>query len=374
MHAKRLSTSTDLKYDDAEYVASYYIGTPPTQVKAFVDTGSDTIWTMVGVDPPLFNPSNSTAYQTLACKDESCQLLGPSKTCTEGNEPCSYKITYGYGDDGTTSGVFSRDKFSFDGIEDVGYLNFGCNNEESGFGKLSGCLALNRGELSFISQLGIKKFSHCWESNGSAIMYFGAKIYPNDLTPFLEGTIQPFYYIQVDGISIDEEQVPLPQGVFDVTQSEGGFIVDCGTSYTMLRKEAYEPFLSMMRRHVHKPEVKGPESYLELCYNIDEDLGSMPEVTFRFARGVKVKLTKEATFMEFVTVRCLVILRSPYTLSVFGNYQMQNYWVGYDLESKGISFTYQQQCLPIPRSTDIFSTAGASISPSLMVLIFIVFW
>ncbi|KAK7245721.1 hypothetical protein RIF29_40570 [Crotalaria pallida] len=346
--------------DTTEYIAAYYIGTPPTRVYAFVDTASEIIWTK-GL--PLLNPSNSTTYQTLPCGSKSCLQLGGAKTCRGENQPCTYQMTRA--DNSISLGVFSSDEFAFDGssnrnVINVGKLVFGYINISTSSNlairKENGTLALNRGQLSFISQLGINKFSHCWDmqTNGSKnnngfknVMYFGenkAKIYPEDLTPLLLGKL-PNYYVQVDGITINEIEVPIPRGSFNIVGSRGGFIVDCGTTFTMLKKEAYEPFLSMIRENLGKPIIPGPIPELELCYNgTIKDLDSVPEVTFRFSRGVKVKLMKEVTFMQFQKgLWCLAILRSPNTISMLGSFQMRNYWVGYDLQANGVSFTYQQR-------------------------------
>ncbi|KAK7245708.1 hypothetical protein RIF29_40557 [Crotalaria pallida] len=375
LHAKRLSmlarvratsqtnppdASTNLIHDKGtEYIASYYIGTPPTRVYAFVDTASEIIWTK-GL--PILNPSNSTTFQTLPCGSKSCQQLGGDKICRYGDQPCIYQITYD--NNSTSAGVFSSDEFALDGssnqsVINVGKLVFGYNNISNTNLELTnenGTLALNRGQHSFISQLGIKKFSHCWDmqtngskNNGSkSVMYFGenkAKIYLEDLTPLLEGKLQN-YYVQVDGITINENEVPIPKGAFNIAGSRGGFIVDCGTTFTMLKNEAYEPFLNMLRENLNKPIIPGPIPELDLCYKgTIKDLDSVPEVTFRFSRGVKVKLLKEVTFMEFQKgLWCLAIVRSPNNVSMLGNFQMSNYWVGYDLEANGVSFTYQQSC------------------------------
>ena len=71
----------------------------------------------------------------------------------------------------------------------------------------------------------------------------------------------------------------------------------------------------------------------------------MPLVTFHFARGVDVQLAKERTFVNIMGEDwCLAIAKSFVgKLSLFGNFQMANLNVVYDLEKNGVSFT-QADC------------------------------
>lgn len=117
--------SSELFPDELEYIASYYIGTPPIKVHAFIDSGSDVIWTK-GI--PYFDPSKSFSYTNLSCLNVSCRYLGPDRrTCLDPNQPCTYEFVYA--DFSTNSGVLASDKFTFEApdksLVDVGFLEFG---------------------------------------------------------------------------------------------------------------------------------------------------------------------------------------------------------------------------------------------------------
>ena len=209
--------------------------------------------------------------------------------------------------------MFSNDNFSI-GPRDpeerlkLGPLNFGVSNASSGFskGKQGGCLALNRGPLSLISQLGIKRFSHCLvpnekESGRGSTLSFGssAVVRSENLTPF-EQIASPDlknYYVNLQGISIGNTRVPIPQGTFNITPSgDGGFVVDCGTPYTILTKKAYDPFLALMGRFLPKHIKLYRRSKLDCFKGTQKDLDGVPSVTFHLAPRVDVQLTKERTF------------------------------------------------------------------------------
>lgn len=347
----RLTDSPDISSklvpDNLEYIMSYYIGTPPILVYAFADSGSDLIWTK-GL--PYFDPSKSFSYTNISCESATCNELGSDrKTCLTYEPSCTFELTYA--DNSTTSGVLATDKFTFEASDgtgslvDVGFLYFGYSFSSSSHfqGLQNGCMGLNQEKFSLINQLGMKRFSHCMTIPDDQVtesrMYFGSRaVISGDMTQILKDK-NWHYYVTLEGISTGDQRVPIPEGIFNVTGSDdGGVVIDSGTAYTMLRKEGFEPFLMMIVQNVHFPLIKGP-SYFELCFQCTyEDLQSLPYVTFHLS-GADVRLMKETTFVELENgIWCLAILRSDDDLSVIGNIQMRNLWVGYDLEKQVISF------------------------------------
>ena len=333
--------------DIAEYIVSYYIGTPPTKVYSFIDTGSNIIWTK-GV--PYFDPTQSFSYTNLTCGSDSCTYLGPNKGCQPSGDRCNYRLRC---DDGSMSlGILARDKFTFETpvgvLVDVGFLAFGYSFLTSPHftGKENGCLGLNRQKLSFVDQLGIKKFSHCMvipDKIGlrSSTMYFGSRPgVSGEPTQILKNPFQD-YYVNLEGIRIGDQKVLLPPGVFNLTAKfDGGVIIDSGSSHTWLRKEAFEPFLRMMLQKVRFPLEKPPSEEFELCFKgKNDDLHSILPATFHFM-GVDLRLIPETTFQEVKgELFCLVILRNPNNnVTSIGNFQMRDFWVEYDIENQVISF------------------------------------
>ncbi|XP_057746425.1 aspartic proteinase nepenthesin-1-like [Arachis stenosperma] len=329
--------STKVTYDpDSDlYIASYSIGTPPQNVLAFVDTASDVIWTN---SKTAFKSASSTTYAVLPCDDKRfCQKLN-QRTCKIGkNQNCNYTIKYF--DQASTSGVISEDKFSFDAKVDVGILKFGysTNTSPDFEGKdINGCLALSRiTPFSFISQLGIQKFSHCFvkTSSKSTTMYFGSKavIPAKDSIPLVD---PKYYYVKLNGISVGNKRVNVSQ--------PGKIYVDTAATYSRLKKAVYDPFLKFIREEVVKPAAKSPHDFLEFCFKATKaEVDNLPKVTFQFADNkVNVSFVNGVTYLEFDGgVWCLAIIRSTDNESLLGNFQLANLNVGYDIAGKQISFT-----------------------------------
>ncbi|KAE9599008.1 putative nepenthesin [Lupinus albus] len=338
--------SSEAVLDNLEYIASYSIGTPPTKVNAFIDTGFDIIWTMGN---PTFDPSKSSTYKKLSCVSKYCLGLGDLRTCPSyESEPCTYDMTY---DDGSRSfGVLGEDKFMFDDsydpgkTVDAGYLHFGINNESSpNFkGNQHGALALDRGLYSLLGQLGITKFSHCFVrpdtiEGSRSRMYFGsnAKILYSFLVPLVQIQSEPLYFVEINVIRVGMTEIEYPSYAFD-----GGVVIDTGISNSMLTTAVYDPFVSELRNQIKLPVVKGPLDQLELCFQAtDDEISQTPEVVLYFSMST-VYLSSDVVFEEYSQgIWCLAILRSSSLRSMIGNIQMRNLLVGYDLQENGISFS-----------------------------------
>lgn len=331
---------------NGEYIATFYVGTPPTKVFALIDTASEVSWVRCSQIYPIFNPEKSSSYSHFPCDSLSCDALGAGRRICQGNEPCSYRLEYT--DGSITRGTLSHDKFAFGDtaaqLVDIGYLDFGCSNYSSSqfVGQQTGALGLNHQTMSFVSQLGIKKFSYCMvspDNESGGVMYFGSQaVISGGQTPFLDAK-DDAYYVNVTGISIGDQNVPLPDGIFDLTSDgEGGFIIDSGATYTMLRPEAFDALVKALGENIHLPQRR--YRWFELCFvGSFEDLESAgPDITFNFD-GAVVMLLKQTSYIEVEKgVWCLAMIRSGGKLSTLGNIQQRHYFVGFDLEEQVVSF------------------------------------
>ncbi|ONI28413.1 hypothetical protein PRUPE_1G141200 [Prunus persica] len=320
-HIHSLTTSSPSSRQEYD-ISSRLAGTPPTQIQSFMDTGSDVIWIKCLQSSNVFNPAESSSCSYYSCDSLSCNDLGASgNTCggRDFREPCYYIGEYV--DGSTTRGTISHDKFAFEGSErelvDVGHLDFGCSYYSS---------------WEFVgNQTNRKtKFSYCMvlpdnEESVSRI-YFGSEKQSSHTawccqTPF-DQEEKAYYYVTLNEISI------------------GGFVFDSGTTYTMLRSEAYDVFVTALHKAIRLLQRRDPMEWFEKCFEGSfQDLDSAgPDVTF-FFYGVQVMLTKQTTYIEVEQVLwCLAIIRSNEKLSTFGNIQQRNYFVGYDVEQGVVSF------------------------------------
>ncbi|CAN1176514.1 Aspartic proteinase CDR1 [Linum perenne] len=74
-----LSAQSQVTPDNGEYLMNISLGTPPVQILAIADTGSDNICTQCKPctncfvqNAPLFNPASSSTYKTVSCSSKVC--------------------------------------------------------------------------------------------------------------------------------------------------------------------------------------------------------------------------------------------------------------------------------------------------------------
>ncbi|XXG43950.1 hypothetical protein AAC387_Pa01g3867 [Persea americana] len=232
---------------------SISLGTPPLEILAGADTGSDLIWTQClpcesccEQVAPLFDPSKSSTYRNLSCNSSMCGEvlnLGCSR-----NRTCKYHIFYG--DRSYSTGVLSAETLVMNssGRGSVNFPNntFGCGYDNGGFDNLTtGVVALGRGHLSLISQLGPSignKFAYClvpYEQNKSSRMDFGdnAVVSGNGTvyTPLIP-TVDPYYSVTLEKISVGHKNITLPCPDED-GENGNTVIIDSGTTLTYLPTE-----------------------------------------------------------------------------------------------------------------------------------------
>ncbi|KAF8403689.1 hypothetical protein HHK36_011793 [Tetracentron sinense] len=337
------------------YVLSYYIGTPATETFAIVDTASDLIWLQClpcvecykQIDP-IFDPTKSSSYRKIQCSEPECHAI-PTTNCKTDKEDCLYGLVYQ--DTSSSQGVLSSETMIFGNTPSGNYtllnIAFGCghNNSETGDeNNAPGVVGLNNQSLSLLSQVGMNHFSYCLvpleEGNIDSPIKFGqAAEIIGDKTPILEGGEKHFYYLGLQGISVEDERLPIPAGTFNVTaDGSGGFIVDSGTSYTLLNSNVHAMLIKEMVNNTNLPRVDDATELFELCYDCSSDeIELAASITFHFT-GVDLVLSTMNKWTDNGDgLYCLAIL--PTTgLSILGLHQQQNINIGFDVEKNVVSF------------------------------------
>ena len=356
-----------------EYSMQMGIGSPvPLNLHFMLDTGSDLIWTqcqpctanscLPQVDP-LYDPSQSLSYNNVSCSSNFCSAFnvsGQYGAACDFQENCYYKYGYG-GGSSSTSGVLGAETFSL-GRTCIGHLAFGCDRVQDGyFFNLSGVVGLGRGPLSLVSQIGSSIdhiFSYCLGSMfntsqisplflGPSPTFAGAGVY--SATPLIQNNlqnnlVQSLYYLGLDGISVAGKLVPIPEGTFEIrTNGTGGLIIDSGTTFTSLQEPGYTPFLDAVRSSIAAQPVLNASATVgfDLCYVYTPAL-LFPNITFHFAGGADYVIPPQNSFIsdqQFTDgLACLTIQNSSFPLSIFGNFQQQNFHIVYDLGGNELSF------------------------------------
>jgi len=341
---------------NGEFLMKMEIGTPALSYSAILDTGSDLTWTQCKPctdcykqSTPIFDPSRSSTYGTVTCKSSMCQAL-PAFSCTSAK--CEYLYTYG--DYSSTQGILSYETFTLSS-QSLPHVAFGCgqDNEGNGFSQGGGLVGFGRGPLSFISQLGPSvgnKFSYCLVSvndspSKSSPLFLGQTASLNaktvSSTPILLSNSQPtFYYISLEGISVGGKLLKIPARTFDLkSDGTGGLIIDSGTTVTYLEQAGYDLVKKALISLINLPQADGSSIGLDLCYQKQSGSSTpnFPTITFHF-KGANYDLLKENyIYVDSSGVICLAMLPSN-GMSIFGNFQQQNYHILYDNGRNMLSF------------------------------------
>ncbi|KAI3950680.1 hypothetical protein MKW92_051780 [Papaver armeniacum] len=134
------------------------------------------------------------------------------------------------------------------------------------------------------------------------------------------------YYVLLEGISVGQRGLHIPDGTFDITaDGVGGVIIDTGTEYTYLHLVAHVFLIAEL------------EAQIKLDYVPPTGMFSMPDITFHFS-GMNFDLNKWNVWEEVGDSKiCLTLLQADDGLTVIGAHHLQNVNVGYDLRNKVIS-------------------------------------
>ncbi|KOM49247.1 hypothetical protein LR48_Vigan08g007400 [Vigna angularis] len=350
-HFNQNTPRANLTQNDAEYLLSYSVGTPPFHVYGIADTGSDIIWLQCkpckpcyNQTSPMFDPSKSSTYRTLPYSSTTCKLV---QDTTKDGDNCEYTISYG--DGSQSQGDLSEEILTLDSTNGSSIqfprtvIGCGRRNTVSYEGMGSGVVGLGRGPVSLISQLGSSirgKFSYCLAStsNTSSRLNFGDAALVSGKgtvsTPiFSRGAV--FYYLSLEAFSVGNKRIEFGSSSSE-SDGEGNIIIDSGTTLTLLPDDVYSKLESVVAHEVKLKRVKDPSNQLSLCFESSFHDLKAPVIMAHF-RGADVKLNAVNTFVEMEErVVCLAFMSSK--LTIFGNLAQINLLVGYDLEKKRVSF------------------------------------
>ncbi|XP_039119048.1 LOW QUALITY PROTEIN: aspartyl protease family protein At5g10770-like, partial [Dioscorea cayenensis subsp. rotundata] len=325
-------------------------GTPEQELTVIFDTGSDVTWiqcqpcltSCYSQQEPLFAPAQSTTFSSVSCSDPACSQLN-SPDCS--NNTCVYTVTYG--DKSYTNGFYSEDTLTLSPTDTLTSFFFGCGvNNSDGFGKVAGLLGLGRGPASLISQSNTKYnsfFSYCLPSTSSSTGYltFGGEAPTNlNSTQMLTNSSMPsFYFLGLQGISVDGTQLDIPPTVF----SNVGTIIDSGTVISRLPPEAYSSLRDAFRQKMSNYSEAQATNLLDTCYDLSSyDTVEIPTVSLEFEDGMALDL--DASQILFLvngpSQACLGFAgnKDASDVGIIGNTQQRKFSVVYDVPNQVIGF------------------------------------
>ncbi|CAI8587444.1 unnamed protein product [Vicia faba] len=346
-------------YAVGEYFVEVEVGTPGQSFWLVADTGTK--------DDPndpcngIFCPHRSRTFLKLPCSSKICtqDLSGVFSLsyCPNNSDPCLFDISYADGSSAT--GFFGIDTLSLNLTNGrkgkLENLTIGCTesvlngitfNENTG-----GILGLGFAKGSFVDKASLKyntKFSYCLvdhlsHRNVSSYLTFGnpkVKLLAEKKTTELF-LYQPFYGVNVTGISIGREMLNIPPSVWDF-EAQGGMIIDSGTTLAALVLDAYEPVVEALTKSLsHLKKVDKSLADLDFCFDSEGfEASSVPSLVFHFGGGVTFAPPVRSYIIDFgPNVKCLGFVPINGTgVSVIGNIMQQSHLWQIDVYQNTVSF------------------------------------
>ncbi|KAL1348423.1 hypothetical protein HN51_024405 [Arachis hypogaea] len=354
------------------------VGTPPQNVTMVLDTGSELSWlhcNPVNNDTfNFFNSSLSSSYVPTPCNSSICktrtQDLPIPVSCDSTTKKLCHVIV-SYADSTSNEGTLAADTFSIGATPQPNTL-FGCM--ESGYttnpnedSKSTGLLGMNQGSLSFVTQLGLPKFSYCISigEGSSGVLLFGATtafpwLGPLQYTPLVKTTTSlPYfdrvaYTVQLEGIKVSDKLLQLPKSVFVPDHTGAGqTMVDSGTQFTFLLGSVYtalkNEFLNQTKGKSMLKVVEDPnfvfQGAMDLCYSVVGGGGGVaaevPAVTMVFS-GAEMRVSGERLLYKVnESMYCFTFGNSDMLgieAYVIGHHHQQNVWMEFDLVNARVGF------------------------------------
>ncbi|GFQ03318.1 aspartic proteinase nepenthesin-2 [Phtheirospermum japonicum] len=359
------------------YIVKIGIGTfkskpPYKEYYLDMDTGSDLVWLQCEGCTKCFKQT-----PTPFPKDKSSSF----HPILRQNKRMLYEYKYEDGDN--THGMLARETFYLrtkkGELVKMENIQFGCgldNKMEYGKyknNKIAGIMGLGWDDTSFVKQLGPKtkgRFSYCLpvlisRKTPSTYLRFGDDIPHNrniKSTPLYRRNNECFYYVEMQGISINKVRLNISQRVFAFKNngSVSGCIIDTGTSYSRIITPAFQILKLELEKYFSR--LKGLKKIksdlgLELCYDRSraEGFKNLPNITFHLQGSNADLVMKAEAVFEIVRGRrrggfreyiCLAMVRND-EVSIIGTHQQTNQRIIHDLKTKQLVF-YPENCSKKP--------------------------
>ncbi|KAM7264601.1 hypothetical protein ACFE04_002284 [Oxalis oulophora] len=357
------------------------VGTPPQNVTMVIDTGSELSWLNCNnktLNSTYFDPTRSSSYNSINCSSPICTNQTrdfPMPASCDPNNLCHVTLTYA--DFTSSEGNLANDTFRV-GSSDISGLVFGCmdvvsstNPDEDS--KNTGLMGMNRGSLSFISQMGFPKFSYCISgSDFSGLLLLGdsanfTATLPLNYTPLIQiSTPLPYfdrvaYTVNLQGIKVNGKSLPIPESILVPDHTGAGqTMVDSGTQFSFLLGPVYT---ALRNEFVNQTNgvitVLDDDNFvfqgaMDLCFKLPRNqlvLPKLPSVSLVFSgaemtvSGHQLLYKVPGQVMGNDSVYCFTFGNSDLLgveAYVIGHHHQQNVWMEFDLERSRIGLANVQ--------------------------------
>ncbi len=398
-HTTPSTTTTSIfSHSYGAYSISLSFGTPPQTLPFLLDTGSDFTWFPCthhyrcnncsfsnSTTITSFIPKLSSSSKILGCLNPKCSWIHRSNSNNCTNQICPpYLIFYG---SGNTGGLALSETLNFSNRTVRDFL-VGCSVFSSY--QPAGIVGFGRGPSSLPTQLGLNKFSYCLLSHrfddtnkhSSLVLYNDSEktqgLLNLSYTNFVKNPklaekpeFSVYYYVALRQISVGGRHVKVPYKYLNPQPNgSGGTVVDSGTTFTFMSRGVFELVAAEFRRQVKHERAVGVEALTGLrpCFNVskkqnmEKEMVSFPELRFHFKGGAEMVLPLENILAMAGEgdgeeggsdgAVCLTLVTDGVAgekqvaggpAIILGNFQMQNFYVEYDLRNERFGFR-QQSC------------------------------
>ncbi|GAB2212346.1 hypothetical protein Droror1_Dr00020306 [Drosera rotundifolia] len=345
------------------------VGTPPQPVSMVLDTGSELSWLRCKgtTNNNIFDPARSTSYSPVPCSSSTCKVqtrdLNVPASCDAKNL-CHAMVSYA--DGSSMEGSLALETFHI-GRSAIPGVGFGCMDSGSSGtaeedAKTTGLLGMNRGSLSFVTQMGYPKFSYCISGDDSSGVLLlgevntGAWLKPLSYTPLVKvADPLPYfdrvaYSVHFQGIKVGDKLLSLQKSLLEPDHTGAGqTMVDSGTQfsfllgpvYTALRDE-FKAQASKVLRPLLDPNYTFQDT-MDLCFLVplgQRTLPALPSVTLMF-EGAEMTVSAERLLYRVPggnrgsnAIHCFTFGNSDLLgieAYVIGNHHQQDMWMEFDL-------------------------------------------
>ncbi|XP_047327702.1 aspartic proteinase PCS1-like [Impatiens glandulifera] len=353
------------------------VGTPPQSVTMVLDTGSELSWLHCKKTPGTpnsFDPTHSSSYSPIPCYSPTCRIRTRDFTVPvscDARKLCHAVLSYA--DGSSAEGNLAGDTFRYgESTSSVlpgmifGCMDSGWSSNPDEDSRTTGLIGMNRGSLSFVSQMGFSKFSYCISgSDSSGVLVFGeAKLpwlRPLNYTPLVKISLPlPYfdrvaYTVELEGIKVSGKILSLPKSIFVPDHTGAGqTMVDSGTQFSFLLGPVYAALkkeFSEQVRGILRPlgEVDFVfQGAMDVCYRVEMSRNVLPElpaVTLIF-RGAEMVVAAERLMYRVPGmvrgndwVYCMTFGNSDLIgmeAYVIGHHHQQNMWMEFDIANSRV--------------------------------------
>ncbi|KAF7852292.1 hypothetical protein BT93_L4586 [Corymbia citriodora subsp. variegata] len=227
-----------------------------------------------------------------------------------------------------------------------------------------GVASLSRSTFSLLSQIIIddvtQKFSLCLSSSSDdqGVIFFGDGPYylepPANFdassvlsyTPLIKNPTSLGYFINVTGISINQQAISVPANAFALDVN-GGVKLSTTVPYTTLRSDIYGVFISEFKKALDGFPRGKKVSPLEYCFKTNvtrpTKVQTIPRVDLVLGDGGHWTIHKSNLLKQVdVDAACLAFVDGGNTAEhavVIGTYQMENIMLQFDLGQSRLGFS-----------------------------------